>query len=227
MDDPPAYGPAEPLPAQLPVPGLAAPGVSAGADAAGVLAPAAALRFGRARGLYELAGEFLFFHHALLWGVGGFDGDPVVDFKGETPGFDYWELQLPGRVFSGCPGETSLWACPVEYRDRLLGFLGTIAAYNTEQQVLVQTVLQELPAADVLALHRRGQADAFAGTITCYGVGIMASTITTVYDPRKRLGPLGPIPVEAKPPHREIVARARDLFAAGGGLDEVLGGRRS
>lgn len=202
------------------------PGVSSAERLPGDVADRHEARLSSATSLIDLATDYVFFTHGLLFTHAAWVRDPVVDHIAATKGeCDPIHVQLPRPVFKFFDAKDpngilldDQWnrqVCMVERAKwgRLLNHLAGLAGVNHDTKFLHRVVVHCLPIVDVLALDRTAVLPDPVPVVPCYALEVTGNRRRVYFAPEHRGRPWEPVPVMIGPPDPEVKKFARAFFA--------------
>ena len=181
-------------------------------------------KFSNAARLADLAEEYVFFTHGLLFTHAFWLRDPIVDHIVEQKGeADPFHIQLPMPIFrwfdakdpSGNVVDDSwnyqICAIPKEQWDPLFAFLSTISGSNRQTKMFHLTAVQKVPIADALAIQRMTVAPKELPTVDCYCLAILGNRRSVYFAPQHAKDARVPIVIGSSDP--QAARFCRNLFA--------------
>lgn len=183
----------------------------------GKLQPAK-LRFPMGSTFGDLCKEYTLFTYAPILLFGNLPFDPVLQFYNENP-----DTQQPSVIFTDEPLFTGLEkegvaafnhmliAVPNEVWPKLALHLGTIGMRNDQQQLYLETVIQQIPMADYLELKKEIVHTAVP-MVSIYGVALDGNKCCLHFQPAQN-PPVDKIRFVNSPPRQQIIDFAKGMFA--------------
>jgi hypothetical protein len=166
----------------------------------------------------DLCKEYTFFTYAPIILYGNLPFDPLMQFYADNP-----NTLRPAVVFTDEPIFTGLEtqldttfnhmliAVPNEVWSKLALHLGTIGMRNDQQQLYLETVIQQLPMADYLEL-RKEIVHTVTPMVSIYGVALDGNKCCLHFQPAQD-PPIDRIRFVNSPPRQQIIDFAKGLFA--------------
>lgn len=154
-------------------------------------------KFSKAASLAELADEYVYFTHGLLFTHGNWFRDPVVDFIIEHGGdVEPFHIQLPYAIFKWFDAKDhegrviddawnyQICAVQKEHWEALFAFLAQMAGSNEVTRTYHLTAIQKIPIIDSLALAKHEQLPSPVPVVECYALALLGNRRSVYFAPQ-------------------------------------------
>jgi hypothetical protein len=183
------------------------------------------LRVSQSTGLTDLAEDYVFFTHGLLFTHAYWPQDPIVTYIIESQGAcTPFHIQVPRPVFKWFDAKDptgrvlddqwnwQLCGVPKEQWPGLFAFLAQLNGINYETKFYHQVVFQKIPIVDTLRLEKLAVLPAPVPTVDCICLAVLTNRRTVYFAPQHRRQPWEPVPVMIKGADNAVCLLADQLL---------------